>query len=116
MRITLRPMGKAGAPSTISELELLQFAVLVPLEHGKLKFFQITFFVVFDLANGGIEGVAMHVVGHCVGVFANGLNAGNQNLNSGVGGHGECAIGAATVGFEVFQNLLVAWQLGEVGW
>src|SRR5690606_37324449 len=41
--------------------------------------------------------------------------AADQDLHGGIGREREGAIRAALVGLEVFKDLFVSWQLGEVG-
>src|SRR5690606_18869112 len=72
--------------------------------------------VVLDLADSGVEGIGVHVVGHLGGVFTDGIDAVHKNLDGGIGGKREGTVWAAFVFLEVFQHFLVAWQLGKVGW
>src|SRR3546814_4466417 len=54
------------------EFQLFEIAGLVPFEDGEFKFLQVALGVVFDLADGSIERMAVHVVGHFGGIFADG--------------------------------------------
>src|SRR5690606_24399044 len=107
---------RAGAATCRLQLQLFEFACFVPLEDCKFKLFQVALGVVLDLADSGVEGIGVHVVGHLGGVFTDGIDAVHKNLDGGIGGKREGTVWAAFVFLEVFQHFLVAWQLGEVGW